>query len=170
MFQIVNILNPWPGLSSSERGLRAILFKRSRAGKSCLPGDLFVIILFFWSGWISSIVIVFVLFILFVIDIISLCSTPYEYDCNLNCYFHFHTSWKSSMYSNVFVSIGFILLLISNFAFTVSKLKFGTLRFTAVIILLFCRRCKSQVHFLAPPSLRVFIIYLIQPPATHLIL
>ena len=68
----------------------------------------------------------------------------------------------------VFVSISFLVSLIS--AFSVSKLKFSTLRFTAVIISFFYRRCESLVHLLAPPSLMVFIIYLIQPPATHLIL
>ena len=64
----------------------------------------------------------------------------------------------------VFVSIGFLVSLILIFAFSVSKLKFGTLRFTAVIISFFCCHCESQVHLLAPPSLMVFIIYLIQPP------
>ena len=62
----------------------------------------------------------------------------------------------------VFVSISFLVSLIS--AFSVSKLKFSTLRFTAVIISFFYRRCESLVHLLAPPSLMVFIIYLIQPP------
>ena len=70
----------------------------------------------------------------------------------------------------VVVTIGFLVSLISNFAFTVHKLKFGTLRFTAVIISFFCCRCETQFHLLAPLSLMVFIIYLIQPPATHLIL
>ena len=48
-------------------------------------------------------------------------------------------------------TIGFLVSLISNFAFSVSKLKFGTLQFTAVIISFFCCRCESQVHLLALP-------------------
>ena len=49
----------------------------------------------------------------------------------------------------VFVSIGF--LLISNFAFTVYKQKFGTLRFTAVIISFFLLPLQEPSSFVSTP-------------------